>query len=353
MRCTQTLITILILVTCLTFAYADVTVEGDANPLPTDAFWTTGGSSTTDVTIGQTGTGSLLLDGANGLDSLDARIGLESGSTGTVTVGGEGALWDVDHSLYVGKAGDGVLNIVDGGQVDSGLFLLDYRTGRIEDHPSYVGDAAGSTGAVTVDGVGSTWTDDFVVYLGHNGEGSLNVTNGGLADLDQLYMGKWSGSVGTVVVEGDGSKLVSQVGSVRVGHEGDGVFRILAGGEASCGNGVIGYNSGSTGVVTVEGNGSVWNADHDIYVGWDGNGTLDITDGGAAVVGGTTWLDWGGSGELSDRIHFDNGTLTTGSFAYSDEANITGVGTINTSGLISDGDWVFDVTCPCFLVQFQ
>ena len=46
-------------------------------------------------------------------------------------------------------------------------------------------------------------------------------------------------------------------------------------------NGYIGTVSGSTGVVTVAGTGSTWTNSGDLYVGNSGNGTLNITGGGA------------------------------------------------------------------------
>ena len=38
---------------------------------------------------------------------------------------------------------------------------------------------AGSTGAATVDGAGSRWTTAGDLYVGHNGNGTLTIHNGG------------------------------------------------------------------------------------------------------------------------------------------------------------------------------
>ncbi len=52
-----------------------------------------------------------------------------------------------------------------------------------------------------------------------------------------------------------------------------------------------GYSSDSTGVVTVDGTGSIWAIVSGLDVGCIGNGTLDITSGGLVSVGGILTID--------------------------------------------------------------
>ena len=43
----------------------------------------------------------------------------------------------------------------------------------------FIGADPGSTGAVTVDGAGSTWTNSGDLYVGNSGTGTLTIRNGG------------------------------------------------------------------------------------------------------------------------------------------------------------------------------
>ena len=44
---------------------------------------------------------------------------------------------------------------------------------------AYIGYQSGSTGVATVDGVGSTWTNNGSLYVGNSGTGTLNIAAGG------------------------------------------------------------------------------------------------------------------------------------------------------------------------------
>jgi len=85
-----------------------------------------------------------------------------------------------------------------------------------------------------------------------------------------------------VTVSGTGSNWTNS-GDVYVGYSGSGTLNITGGAAVSNNNYSychIGYDSGSTGVVTVNGAGSTWNSGY-LYVGYYGSGTLNITGGGA------------------------------------------------------------------------
>ena len=68
-------------------------------------------------------------------------------------------------SLRVGVSGTGTLTIQNGGTVSSALGIIAVN--------------AGSTGAVTVDGAGSSWTNSGSLYVGSGGSGTLTIRNGG------------------------------------------------------------------------------------------------------------------------------------------------------------------------------
>ncbi len=51
-------------------------------------------------------------------------------------------------------------------------------------HSTTIGGEAGSTGQVTVSGTGSTWTNSGDLNVANNGNGRLNITDGGLVSVN-------------------------------------------------------------------------------------------------------------------------------------------------------------------------
>ena len=82
----------------------------------------------------------------------------------------------------------------------------------------YIGCTSGSTGTVTVDGTGSTWTNSGDLYVGYYGNGTLNITGGGAVSNTNGYIGYNSGSTGTVTVDGTGSKWTNSGRPLRRRH---------------------------------------------------------------------------------------------------------------------------------------
>ncbi len=187
-----------------------------------------------------------------------------------------GASWSMG-SLEVGIGGNGSLSIVDGSKVNCGN--------------GYVGYEPGSNGTVTVDGADSIWTASTSVFIGHNGNGSLNITGGGKVSYNR-------------------------------------------------GDGYLGYESGSTGTATVDGDGSSLSIRQDLYVGDRGDGSLAILRGGLVEVGRDTYVGYDGGQGV---IHFDDGALHTRSL-FATPSQLLGVGTVETMGLVSDVDLIFDAS---------
>ncbi len=163
------------------------------------------------------------------------------------------------------------------------------------------------------------------------------------------YIGYGSTATGEVNVAGSGSTWVNINNSyLYVGYNGSGTLSITSGGSVSNAWGCIGYNSGSTGVVKVDGTGSTWTNSNDLdvggfYFGDYGNGTLNITNGGSVSVGGATYVGANHGSTGSINFGLNGGTLTTQSL-YASPTQLTGTGTINACGLVSDIDLIFDST---------
>ena len=292
--------------------------------------------------IGDTTTGSMIINGGSWVQDANGYIGKASGGTGTVEVTGQWSMWYNQGRtslpvqpgtgyLYVGYNGTGVMNILDGGYVYNAA-------------DGYIGFGPGSKGTVTVSGgqavfdefyeewywSPSMWsiTDDLIV--GSEGTGTLLIEKGGYVGVGgytSVYIGDMPGSTGTVTVTGkkvyketdtptvpetdglftgayqDRSLLISN-GPIYVGNEGKGTLSILDGGYVESAGGYIGKKmSDSPSTVTVSGpgsyqestnlddldfewiEGSQWINNGPLVVGDEGNGVMDVKVGGKV----TSW----------------------------------------------------------------
>jgi T5SS/PEP-CTERM-associated repeat protein len=356
----------------LSTLHAALTATGDVSPSdPTTWNYSTEGY------IGNSSTGNLTADGGSNLYSGDAYLAYGTASSGTVTVTGTGSKWITEQSLYVGESGSGTLNVTRGATVNT------YST-------SILGDQYGSTGLATVDGTGSTWECGQWLAVGKAGVGTLNISNGGTAYADGVAVGDQYGASGVVTVDGTGSNFHATYG-ITVGYQGtgtvtvthgatvttdystfvgggngsssqvtvdgtgstwtsshslsvsSGTLQVTHGGTVSSMYSYLGSSSGLAGVATVDGTGSTWTSSADLYVGSSGSGTLNITGGSAVTVGGATYV--GSNPGATGTINFgpSGGTLTAQTL-YASPSQLTGTGTINTRGLVSDGNLVFDST---------
>jgi T5SS/PEP-CTERM-associated repeat protein len=233
-----------------------------------------GGNGVYSVVVGVSQSGNLLIDTGSTFATgrilgggSDPIIGLNSGSTGAVTVSGVGSTWI--GSLTVGWDGSASLLIADGAMVSGG---------------GIIGLNSGSTGAVTVSGTGSTWIGD--ADVGWSGSGSLLIANGGaVTGYGQIAVS--TGSSGVVTVSGAGSAWTTS-GQLLIGAFGTGRLNILDGGVVTGSNGGVGEYFGM-GAATVSGQGSAWNNSSILTVGYaSGTGSLSILSGGkvSAAQGG-------------------------------------------------------------------
>jgi len=337
-------------------------------------------TSSSHLGVGQYGVGVLSVVNGGSVSNSQGWIGNNSGSSGEVTVSDPGSTWTNYSGLYVGRSGSGVLNIANGGVVEA------VRGVHVAAHPGSVGRInfdSGSLGTVgflgsisDLSGIGTINTNGIVsdvdlvfdathgltqtlalngagqsitvnldvngagpMGAGYGGGGSLRIADGVVVQSDYGYLGYKSGSTGTATVTGAGSAWIN-AHWLNVGYfGGHGLLDITDGGAVSNSDCLIGYRSGDSGVVTVSGADSVWTNDGFLRVGDSGSGVLNISDGGLVEVTGETHvsMDPGSDG----AVNFDNGTLTTAGFLGS-VSDLSGTGTINTNGLVTDVDLVFD-----------
>ncbi len=174
--------------------------------------------------VGGGGTGILTVSNGGTVSSIGGELGSGTGSVGTVTVDGASSSWTANNAnLFVGVSGTGTLTISNGGAVSS-------ATG-------YLGFNGDGTGTVTVTGAGSAWTNSGSLYVGDTGNGTLTISNGGAVSNTDGHVGNngaLRGTSGAVTVDGAGSTWTNS-GNLTIGGYGPGTLTISNGGTVSAG----------------------------------------------------------------------------------------------------------------------
>jgi len=257
----------------------------------------TGGATSQYLTVGFTQTGYLMIRNGGILTPTDVIfIGHTNAGIGTITVEGSGSQLLGSSFLNVGYDGTGFLHIMGGGKATGGIINL--------------GDQATGTGTATVDGATSLLQSTGNLYVGNSGTGFLNITNGGSAtSAGEIRIGNSLGSRGTVSVSGSGSVLENTSGFLYVGYNGMGILNITDGGRVTSASS-IDISNGS--IVTVDGlNSLLENKASFLYVGSNGTGILNLTNGAAATSVSDIFL--GQNGGIHGIVTVDgSSTLTSG-----------------------------------------
>jgi T5SS/PEP-CTERM-associated repeat protein len=190
-----------------------------------DQFNVTGaGGTNPELIVGRLGSGTI--DVSNGADvnvssgSGDAVLGEYAGSQGNVDVSGSGSTLNIGGTLIIGGGGSGALSVNGGATLHTGGRLtigggvsgaLNVTSGGdvVADADSYVGPIGGSSGVVTVDGAGSTWSVAGFLYLRNEGDAQLNISNGGQVTSGNAYIGDVPGTSAGASINGGGSKFTT------------------------------------------------------------------------------------------------------------------------------------------------
>lgn len=323
--------------------HAAITSSGDVSSDPTAV------ASNQSLTIGVFGIGEMTVDGGSSVENFFGIVGSQAGSDGIVTVDGAGSLWKSNEGVIVGSKGQGVLNISNGGIVEGQFFVtvgssssnnrIQFDNGVLTtkalraEHSRLLG-----MGTINVEGwildedltINSltdlptqTFLDqepgqDITVNINWTGEGPFGVNNGNVTIANALklssgsegYIGHRAGSNGSVSVTGPGTTWNVGNGNqeIFVGNEGHGQLEISNGAVVTSGAGYLGHDTGTVGAADVKGAGSTWNTDT-MYIGNYGQGALDISAGGTVINEATGYVgvDFGGSGVVT--VDGNNSTL--------------------------------------------
>lgn len=163
---------------------------------------------------------------------------------------------------------------------------------------------------------GSNWNSGTIPNSGTDADvsngniGSSPVISSPGASVATIDIGNGSGTSGAVTVTGTGSTLTSSGTFIVVGNIGNGTLTAESSGEINSSNTVLGWVAGSTGTGTVSGTNSSWTNTGDFYVGFSGNGTLNIQNGGVVSVSGGTFIGQNAGGVGAATVTGTGSTLT-------------------------------------------
>lgn len=237
------------------------------------------------LTVGGSGTGELSAGGSNIIVNGNLTVAEEAGSQGTVTIGGSGganttASLTVTGTVTVGDAGVGSLAVLAGSslEVDGGKISLGEKT-------SGNGVLALNGGNLAVGGeivVGGAGTGQLFVQMGAS-------NSVGLGGAPKLTVGEQAGSSGLVVIDGSGSAL--QVASATIGEAGVGQLKLTQGSLlTTIGNLEIASKGTASGSSVVVDSGSMLAINGGLTVGSNGTANLVVDNGGKVVAVGDVTL---------------------------------------------------------------
>tara|TARA_R110001599_G_scaffold64023_3_gene178708 strand:- start:298511 stop:301630 length:3120 start_codon:yes stop_codon:yes gene_type:complete len=320
------------------------TVSGTGSTL---AFSTIPGQSST---VGANNVGTLLIENGGTVTGNGVFIGSYAGGVGTVTVTGAGSNLTTLATVLVGRFGEGTLNIQAGGLVRTNSLGIGYGntgTGTLNllgssgsrgileiNYLNHIGIPGNNgTAIVNFDGGILRATSNQADYFQRFVDGEVTIGGGGLFFDTQSY------SVATDLgLQGSGGLTKQGSGTLTLtgtsSYSGDTVVEggkliIEDGGSVSSAAGVVGKDTGTTGIVEVKGGGASWTSSGALTIGDVGNGTLLISAGGVvSSAGAKLAIDLNGRGTI---------TVTGDGSRWDSSANI-GIGINGDASLtISDG----------------
>jgi T5SS/PEP-CTERM-associated repeat protein len=186
----------------------------------------------------------------------------------------------------------------------------------VTDSAGYVGYNSGSGGTVIVTGSGSKWANTGKLYIGYLGTGELDVDSNGTVTSTVIYIG----GTGTVNTTGTG------VGALTISS-----------GTVSSTNCYVGCENGTSGAVTVNGNSSSFSATNQLVIGAVCAGSLTV-EGGGTVTSGSAILG-NNTGVTGTALVTGAGSTWTNTDGI--EVGYSGKGTLN----IEDGGAVTGPGC--------
>ncbi|MFL6530026.1 MAG: beta strand repeat-containing protein [Chthoniobacterales bacterium] len=249
----------------------------------------------TNIVIANSGIASFTVSNGATVACNFAGISSVAGSSGTMSVTGSGSNFNAFLDLEIGGSGNSSggaasLNVTSGGLVSAGAMkIFDTATVVVNNGSTSVAglSVSGSTSPPTL---GGSLGD---ISVGDTSAGRMEIKTGGLAYNRRGFIGQNTNVSGAVSVSGAGSRWEC-AGSVWSGNSGNGSLEITSGGVVnSAGNGYLAFSTNSTGNGLVSGTGSSWTMAANLFVGGNGaapggQGILQIDNGGVVGSAGAT-----------------------------------------------------------------
>ncbi|WP_442481867.1 beta strand repeat-containing protein [Aeoliella sp. SH292] len=276
--------------------------------------------------VGEFGTGTITVDGANSVFRTSTNLtlgGSTAGQVGTVTTtnGGRLHVGDAANQSGVFAANDMFVSDLNNPASDQGGFLR-VSNGSALTHAGniLVASQANEFGQVRVDGTNSELISTGLAVIGRFGSATLDVLNGGAVRSDIYVQSFDPGSNSTTSVTGAAS-LLDVAGDIVVGRAGGAFLDIRAGGRAESGGTTRIGEISSAGAINVTGANSTLEAGTQIHIGVGGTGRLTVSDGGNVT---TPIVTVGGASELSvhDASVTGDVTLLANSVMLADNATV-------------------------------
>ena len=280
-------------------------------------------------------------------------IGTAAGATGRVTMNG-GTLSSAEGDFFVGESGTGTLTIDGGGTVSvagtkllrignnsGGNGTLTLNNGTVACNRVWqIGWSAGSTGLVTVNG-GTLSSKSSPAYVGYSGNGTLTINNGTVDVVDStIDVASQSGSQGTINLNG-GTLATRSI------YGGGGTALLVFNGGTLKANDI--YDNRvlirETMTVTVaEGGGTIDSNGLDISIGAAlcGNGAMKFAGGGSTTLtngntyAGVTAVELGTTVRVAAPAYIP-GTITAAIPASAPADGVYVLATITGEGVFSSG----------------
>lgn len=265
--------------------------------------------------FGESGTAVVNVAAGGTMSTRQAVVGRFDGASGTVNIDGAGAEWRMfTWFVDVGREGQGAVNLTNGGSIIGAQ--------RLVIGGSYLDSFASTgSGSLLVSGVGSSvgFGTSSLAFLGvgRGSVGEATVTNGGHIEATNATnaINLWVGNR----AGGQGTFTISDGGTMVS----NGILRITS-------------NSAEASSMTVTGAGSSYIGALESYIGNTGNGnlgTLNVQDGGTVEL--QSFVHIGNLAGANGRVNVAgaDSTLTTGDYirigsSGTGELNITNGGTV-------------------------
>ena len=324
-------------------------------------------NSSGNIFVGSSGRGFVQIRDGGRISSSNVNIGNSVSSVGTVSISGPDSNWLVSSSAFLGgSGGDGTLSITDFGEFRS---LGSVFVGGSNFAPEGTGNIMVSTnGALLVDSDLTFWgTSNATVRSSGkifadalNIEGQISASSSATIQSRDAYVGRYNGGNAIATIDGVGTHW-SNSNVLFVGNQGNGTVDVTNGGTITSLYGRIGQLAGSNGVVNLQDTGSSWNVTNSTYLGgFGGHGELHVRDNSSfnsndsVYVGGNNsgangtglvTLASGGSIDLQNRMRIwetgslliDGGHLTAGELYVAPGSNFSMTdGSINVDYLSAD-----------------